>query len=166
MNASPDALRLDVPNCATRLRALVDAIDEFCLQQGKDEPDARSVAVRAAAALITILDRVVERNVNAYEDIGWGLEVPSDPTENNLFVALIGSYTEGDSLFVIDTLQSLPHEDILRNHWETLQSIEQKLAVPGTPDAYQGAFRQFVHESRKRAASETREGEPKRTMQE
>jgi hypothetical protein len=166
MNASPDALRFDVPNCAMRLRALVDAIDEFCLQQDKDGPDARSVAVRAAAALITILDHVVDRNVNSYENIKWGLETPSDPVENNLFVALIGSSSEGDSLFVIDTLQSLPQEDVLRNHWEILQSIEKKLADSETPSSYENAFRRFVHDSRKRVASETREGEPKRTMQE
>ncbi|KAF1920144.1 hypothetical protein BDU57DRAFT_437481 [Ampelomyces quisqualis] len=166
MNESLDALRLDVPKCATRLRALVDAIDDFCMQQNKDEPDARSVAVRAAAALITVLDRVVDRNVNSYEDITWGLEAPSDPRDNNLFVALIGSPSDGDSLFVIDTLQSLPQEDVLRNHWEILQSIEKRLADSETPVSYEDAFRRFVHDSRKRAASETREGEPKRTMQE
>jgi hypothetical protein len=166
MDASPDALRYDVPNCAMQLRALVDAIDDFCRQQDQDSPDTRSVVVRAAGALIRILDRVVDRNVNSYANITWGLEAPSDPTENNLFVALIGPFTDSDSLFVLDTLRSLPQEDVLRNHWEALQSIEQKLADSDTPAHFENAFHRIVHESRKRVASEVREGEPKRTMQE
>lgn len=166
MDASPDALRFDVPNCAKQLRVLVDAIDGFCRQQDEDDPDIRNIAVRAAAALIRILDSVVGRNVNSYEDITWGLEAPSDPAENNLFVALIGSHTDDNAPFVLDTLRSLPQEDVLRNHWEALQGIEQKLADCDTPVSYANAFRRVVHDSRKRAASEVREGEPKRTMQE
>jgi hypothetical protein len=115
--------------------------------------------------LITILERVVERNVNAYENINWGLEAPTDPIENNLFVALIGSHVDGDSLFVLDTLRSLSQEDVLRNHWEVLREIEQKLADYDTPSEYANTFRRVVHDSRKRAASEIREGEAKRTMQ-
>jgi hypothetical protein len=115
--------------------------------------------------LITILERVVERNVNAYENINWGLEAPTDPIENNLFVALIGSHVDGDSLFVLDTLRSLSQEDVLRNHWEVLREIEQKLADYDTPSEYVNTFRRVVHDSRKRAASEIREGEAKRTMQ-
>ncbi|KAF2831945.1 hypothetical protein CC86DRAFT_340013 [Ophiobolus disseminans] len=165
MHASPDALRFDVPNCAKQLKVIVNAIDEFCREQDENDPDTRDIVVRAAAALITILDRVVDRNVNAYADIAWGLEAPSDPAENNLFIALIGSHTADKPPFVLHTLRSLPQEDVLRNHWETLQAIEQKLAVDNTPEAYANAFRQVVHESRKRAASEVCEGEPKRTMQ-
>lgn len=165
MDASPDALRFDVPNCAKQLRVIVDAIDEFCRQQDEEEPGTRDVVVRAAAALITILNRVVDRNVNSYENITWGLEAPSDPAENNLFIALIGSHTADNPPFVLDTLRSLPQEDVLRNHWETLQDIEQKLAGYNTPADYGNAFRRVVHDSRKRAASEVREGESKRTMQ-
>jgi hypothetical protein len=166
MNASPDALRFDVPNCAEQLRALVNVIDDYCREQDEDDPDIRSIAIRAAAALVTILDRVVKRNVNSYEHITWGLEAPSDPVENNLFVALIGSRADGDSMFVLDALRSLPQEDVLRSHWEILQGIEQKLADANTPSDYENTFRRFVHDSRKRATSEVREGEPKRAMQE
>jgi hypothetical protein len=166
MDSSPNALRFDVPNCAVQLRALVDAIDEFWRQQEKDHPETSSIAVRAAAALIRILDLVMDRDVNAYENISWGLEAPSDPIESNLFAALIGSHTDGDSPFVLNVLRSLPQEDILRNHWEVLQSIEQKLGHSHTPTEYVNAFHRVVHDSRKRAASEIREGEPKRAMQE
>jgi len=154
-----------VPKCAKQLGVIVDAIDEFCRQQDEEEPGTRDVVVRAAAALITVLNRVVDRNVNSYENITWGLEAPSDPAENNLFIALIGSHTADNPPFVLDTLRSLPQEDVLRNHWETLQDIEQKLAGYNTPADYGNAFRRVVHDSRKRAASEVREGESKRTMQ-
>jgi hypothetical protein len=166
MNASPDAPRFDVKSCAMQLRALVKAIDEFCRQQDEDNPDTRAVVDSAAASLIKILDRVVDRNFNSYANISWDLEAPSDPREYNLFVALIGSFTDGAPLFVLDALRSLPQEDVLRNHWETLQSIEQKLADSNTPPDYENAFHRIVHDSRKRVASEIREGDPKRTMQE
>jgi hypothetical protein len=166
MNASPEAPRFDVTTCAGQLQALVDGIDDFCREQDEDDPDIRFIAMRAAASLITILDGVVKRNINAYENNPPGLETPSNPIENNLFVALIGSHIDGKPMFVLDTLRSLPHEDVLRNHWEILQGIEQKLADTDTPSEYENTFRRFVHDRRKRAASETREGEPKRAMQE
>lgn len=161
-NASPDALRFDVPSCAKMLTGLVKAIDEFYQQQIDDDPGTRDVAVSAAAALVTILDRVTDRNENAYQDITWGMEAPADPVENNLFVALIG--THGPP-FVLDALGSLPQEDVHRNHWEILQGIEAKLNHPHTPSGYIAAFRKVVYENRKRAASEVREGESKRSMQ-
>ncbi|KAL5121872.1 hypothetical protein ACEQ8H_000087 [Pleosporales sp. CAS-2024a] len=164
--ASPDAQRIDVTSCAERLRALVNAIDEFCHEQDKDDPELPSMAVRAAAALVKILDRVVKQNVNSYEHVTWGLEAPSNPIENNLFVALIGSHVDGDTMFVLDALRSLPQEDVLRSHWEPLQSIEQELVEAGTPSSYKNAFRCFVHGSRKRALPETCEGERKRTRRE
>lgn len=166
VNASPDALRLDIPNCAGQLKTLVNAIDDFCCEQDADDPETRDIKVRAAAALITILDEVVKRNVNSYEHNPLGLEAPSDPVDNNLFVALIGSHRDGNPMFVLDALRSLPQEDVLQSHWEVLQRIEQKLADAETPSSYENAFRRFVHDTRKRASSEVREGEPKRTMQE
>ncbi|EAT88728.1 hypothetical protein HBI56_041200 [Parastagonospora nodorum] len=166
VDASPDALRLDIPNCAGQLKYLVNAIDKFCCEQDADDSDTRNIAVRAAAALITILDEVVKRNVNSYEQNPLGLEAPSDPVDNNLFVALIGSHKDGSPMFVLDSLRSLPQEDVLQSHWEVLQRIEQKLADAQTPSSYENTFRRFVHDTRKRASSEVREGEPKRTMQE
>jgi hypothetical protein len=160
--ASVNALRYDVPNCAKKLKALVKAIDDFQQEQAEDDPDARDIAVRAAAALVRILDRVVDRNVNAYEDITWGMR-PSNPIENNLFVALIQTRRDDEPLFVLEALQALPFEDVLRNHWETLQSVGQKLAEYKAPAAYTNTFRGIVHDSRKRAASQARGGEFKRS---
>ncbi len=162
MNASPEALRFDVPSCAKELSRLVRAINQFYHEHNMDDPDARDVAVRAADALLTILDRVTNRNGNAYEEITWDIEVPADPAENNLFVALIGRQ---GSPFVLDALETLPQEDVHRNHWEILQHIEQKLDHPFTPATYIASFRKVVYENRKRPASETDERESKRPSQ-
>lgn len=164
VNASADAPHVDVLSCATKLKALVNAIDEFYQDRVDSGLETRDLAVRAAAALVTILDRVTDRNCNAYEDTQWGIEAPTSPVENNLFVALIGASATGEPPFVIDALASLPQEDVLRNHWETLQGTEQKLACPETPPEYTSAFRTVVFENRKRAASEVREGQSKRSM--
>lgn len=159
--ASPGVIRFDVETCAKKLTSLVNAIDDFYQSQ----PDVEDVAVRAAAALITILDRVTDRNVNAYENIAWEWEAPTDPVQNNLYVALIGTSGDSDSPFVLDALASLPQEDVYRNHWETLQGIEQKLTESDAPPRYMYMFRNVVYENRKRPGSAVREREPKRTMQ-
>lgn len=161
-DASVDALRFDLPTTAKKLRALVKAIDDYYERQDEDDPDSKNIAVRAAAALVRILDMVTERNVDAYEGITWGMR-PESPSENNLYHALIATPAAGNSFFVLDALQSLPHEDVIRNHWATLQGIEEKLVQHGTPVGYMNAFRRAVHDSRKRAASEARGGQVKRT---
>lgn len=163
-NASAGAPHVDVLGCATKLTALVKAIDEFYQEQVESGLETRDIAVRAAAALVTILDRVTDRNSNAYENNQWGMEAPTSPAANNLFIALIGACATGNPPFAIDALGSLPQEDLLRNHWETLQGIEQKLECPETPAEYTSAFRAVVFENRKRAASEVREGQSKRSM--
>lgn len=163
-NTSADTLRFDIPGCARKLAALVTAIDDFYQEQVHSGSETRDVAVRAAAALVTILDRVTDRNHNAYENIQWDLEPPTDATVNNLFVALIGASATGSPPFAIDALRALPQDDVHRNHWETVLHIEQKLACPETPTEYTSAFRNVVFEKRKRAASEVREGQSKRSM--
>jgi hypothetical protein len=165
VNASPGAPRFDVASCAKNLTSLVKAIEDFYQYQVEVNTGVREVAVRAAAALITILDRVTDRNVNAYEDITWGMEAPSDPVDSNLFIALIGADTDDESPFVLEALASLPQEDVYRNHWETLQNIERKLTESDTPPHYMNAFRNAVYENRKRPASEARERAAKRAMQ-
>lgn len=166
-NRSPDPQRFDVSRCAKKLRSLVRNIDEYYTKQDEEDPETRNIAVRAAAALVTILDRVTDRNVNAYENITWTLEPPTDPLQNNLFAALIDASTSDQSLFVLDALAALPQEDVHRNHWETLQRIEDKLTnFEPAPATYLSAFRKTVYENRKRKASEIHEGNPKRTMQE
>lgn len=159
-DASVNALRFDLPTTAKKLKDLVEAIGDFVEQQDEDEPDFKSLATRSAAALVRILDLVTDRNVDAYESITWGMR-PGSPSENNLYYALIGNPATGTS-FVLNALHLLPHEDVIRNHWASLQSIEEKLIQHDAPVDYLNTFRQVVHESRKRAASEIRGGPVKR----
>ncbi|KAJ8115941.1 hypothetical protein OPT61_g2527 [Boeremia exigua] len=160
--ASADALFSDLRTTAAKLASLVKAISNFIEQQDKDESDFKSVANRAAAALIRILDLVTDRNVDAYENITWGIR-PGSPSENNLFYALIGNPEVNTPYFVLDALRLLPHEDVSRSHWATLQGIETKLVQHNAPGDFLNAFHQVVHDNRKRAASEVRGGHVKRT---
>lgn len=160
-DASVDAQRFDLRTTAKKLTSLVTSIHTFVEQQDDDDPDYKDIVVRAAAALVRILDLVTDRNVDAYENITWGMR-PGSPSDNNLYYALIGKPAESP-LFVLNVLHALPHEDIIRSHWATLQGIETKLIQHVAPADYLSAFRQVVHDSRKRAASESREGQVKRT---
>jgi hypothetical protein len=161
-DASVNAMRFDLPTTAKKLRVLVRAIGDFYDGRDKDDIDTKDVVIRAAAALVRILDLVTDRNFDAYEGITSGIR-PSSPTENNLFHALIGKPPVEDTLFVLDALRLLPHEDVIRNHWATLQGIERKLTQHNTPVEYLKAFHLAVHDSRKRAASDVRGGQVKRT---
>ncbi|KAF1953965.1 hypothetical protein CC80DRAFT_418927 [Byssothecium circinans] len=150
---------LDVKNCAARLQNLVDAIENYLEEQYdddqlEDEP-ASNVAVLAAAALIKILDEVSQRDYDAYANISWGPMPPTETRDNNLFVCLMRTTPDGEGLFVLSTLLALPHEIVLR-HYAELLDIEERLGgTPSTPPAYMDALRTFLHENRKRAASES-----------
>ncbi|KAF3034690.1 hypothetical protein E8E12_004833 [Didymella heteroderae] len=159
-DASVDALRFDLPTTAKKLVGLVIAIGNFIEQQDEDDEDFKGIAIRSSAALVRILDLVTDRNIDAYENITWGMR-PGSPSENNLYYALIGNPATGTS-FVLNALRSLPHEDVIRNHWAILQGIEEKLVQHDAPIDYLNTFRQVVHDNRKRAASEARGGQVKR----
>lgn len=175
--------RYDVPTCADKLRGLVKAINDYYHQQiERHDPDSDSdsdsdsededtgtkdIAIRAATALISILEGVTERNGDAYANNTWGAIRPSNPRKNNLFVNLIGAPTGNDGLFVLDTLEALPHDHVLRNHWEALQNLYDRFTQPHpemAPLVYMNAFRSITH-SRKRAASQAGGSSAKRTMQ-
>jgi hypothetical protein len=172
--------RYDIPTCAGKLKGLVKAINDYYHQQiehrdSESESDSESdsededagtkdIAIRAATALISILDGVAERNKDAYANVTWGAIPPSNPSEANLFVNLIGAPRGHDGLFVLDTLEALPHDDVLRNHWESLQNLYDKLTHAMAPPVYMKAFHAFTH-GRKRAASQTGGSSAKRTMQ-
>lgn len=161
-DATVDALRFDLPTTAKKLKGLVKAIDNFFQEQDEDDPDTKSIAIQAAAALVRILDLVTDRNIDAYEDITWGMR-PGSPSENNLYYALIDKPAAANSFFALEALHHLPHEDVIRNHWATLQGIEAKLIRHDAPAEYLNTFRKVLHDSRKRAASEVRGGQVKRT---
>ncbi|KAF2280947.1 uncharacterized protein EI97DRAFT_367104 [Westerdykella ornata] len=166
----------DVPTCARKLKYLVQAIDDYYEQQEQNGFDMGDISRRAAAALVTILKGVVDRNQDAYAGITWDGVPPEDETESNLFVNLIGAPVhDGDEdeegLFVLDVLKKLPIEGILRSHWELLSATRAGLKPQWTPQRFLESFREIVGEGetlgRKRAGtgSEGTTPSPKRPAQ-
>jgi hypothetical protein len=153
----------DVPTCARKLQYLVKAIDDYYKQQEENDTESGECALRAAAALIDILDRVVQRNQDAYANITWGGIPPEEPEENNLFVCLIGAPSDGNALFVLDALLNLPQDGIVRNHWESLSEISTRLNPQWTPQPFMDAFRAIMGEGRKRASSGSEGSSAKRS---
>jgi hypothetical protein len=154
----------DIPNCAGTLKTLVKHVDDYYQQQENEGRDTDEIAVRAAAALIRILDEVVcRRNHDAYTHVSWGIP-PDDPKENNLFVCLIGASTD-DDLFVLDALKNVAPDVIVRNNSETLSNIAQNLSPHTTPRPFIELFRSLMTDSRKRASSESGGSSSKRPMQ-
>lgn len=159
---------LDVRTCASRLEALVEAIDDyyneqFDEEQLEDEPST-NVALLAAAALVRILDEVTKRDFDAYAGIAWGPMPPTESKDNNLLVCLTRTTPESEGLFVLKTLLTLPQEVMLRHHAELLDIEERLGGSPHTSPTYMDTLRTFLHENRKRAASESGGGTAKRAM--
>ncbi|KAF2644194.1 hypothetical protein P280DRAFT_392675 [Massarina eburnea CBS 473.64] len=150
---------LDVRTCAARLENLVEAIsnyydEQYDEEEQEDEPST-DVAVLTAAALIRILDEVSRRDYDAYDEISWGPMPPTESRDNNLFVCLMRPTADGEGLFVLQTLLTLPQEILLRHYVELLDIEERLGGTPNTPPAYMDTLRTFLHENRKRAASES-----------
>ncbi|PVH95733.1 hypothetical protein DM02DRAFT_141200 [Periconia macrospinosa] len=159
---------LDVRNCAARLEALVEAIDDyyreqFDEEQMEDEPNT-NIAVLAVVTLLRILEEVTRRDYDAYAGIAWGPMPPTDSQDNNLLVCLMRTTSKNHGLFALDTLLKLPQEVMLRHHAELLDIEERLGASPNTSPAYMDSLRTFLHENRKRAASESGGGTAKRAM--
>lgn len=156
----------DVVTCAAKLRALVKSIDDYYHQQIDNGHSGNDIAIRAAATLITILDEVTNRNLDAYANIPWNGLPPTEPEQNNLFVCLITASDDRDGHFVLDALRSLPQDVVLHRHWEVLSNIGDKLSPAWTPAEYVSVFRAMTatgSENRKRAASDEQGSTSKRS---
>ena len=73
---------------------------------------------------------------------------------NNLFINLIRSPDEDDGHFVVDVLEELPYEDVLRNHWEALGDVDERLAQKWPPQEYMDAFRAITQDKRRTGSEE------------
>ncbi|KAF2740411.1 hypothetical protein EJ04DRAFT_507942 [Polyplosphaeria fusca] len=156
--------KFDIAVCATELERLVNAVEEF-YHQHEDDEFGVGVSVRAAAALIIMLERVTDRDFNAYDNATWVPDRPKDPRENNLFFRLIVSPATERRLFALGALLGLPHDDVVRNHLEALRRISMKLERQGTPEVFKKELNTIVSESKKRAGSDAEGGSAKRSMQ-
>ena len=154
----------DVVTCATKLKELVKITEDKYQQQMEEDPGSKGVAVRAAACLISILGGVVNRNYDAYANITWGGMAPMDPAQNNLFTCLIGSSNGSGELFVLDALRGFPQDDVLRNHWEVLSNIGEKLEEHDAPPRFLATFQSIISERRKRSTSDAGGSHAKRPM--
>jgi len=138
----------DIPTCAEKLKTLAQVIGDYYHQQTERNGGAKDIAVRASAALIKMLDGVIDRDFDAYAYNTWGGIPPADPRMNNLFINLIRSPDEDDGHFVVDVLEELPYEDVLRNHWEALGDTDERLAQKWPPQEYMDAFRAITQDKR------------------
>ncbi|KAL1595742.1 hypothetical protein SLS60_009431 [Paraconiothyrium brasiliense] len=155
---------LDVKSCATRLKSLVEKIEEYrddsLHSDAGERRDDTEIEKLAAVTYMRILDEVTHRNYDAYAD-----DTSNDPSKSNLFVCLIGPASEENGFFVLDNLRDMaPH--VVRHHAVDLGDIENRLRnTPLTPPAYLDALRTLIQDNRKRAASQSGGSSAKRTMQ-
>ncbi|KAF2842988.1 hypothetical protein M501DRAFT_1012368 [Patellaria atrata CBS 101060] len=151
--------RHDVVHCAHDLREMVAAIEsEFEERRDSLSPaGGANVANGAVAALLDILEGVVERNKDAYADIDWArVAGENEPARQvNLYAQLIGQPGEEDEGdFVLEQLRKFP-DSVRLNHVERLDGILQTLKAHGAPGRYLSAFGNLVgSDDRKRKGGE------------
>jgi hypothetical protein len=155
----------DIPTTADRLRNLVDGIEVgYCERVSESESPSKSAAVKAVAALIDILEGVVDRN----RDLTWNrLGDDDEPTQaRSLFGYLIGAPpdTNTNSYFVLDVLKDFP-QDIVGPQKDRLSSIHAKLVSSNAPPPYMALFRKILsQESKKRSNPEMGGSSAKKPM--
>ncbi|OCK82877.1 hypothetical protein K432DRAFT_323449 [Lepidopterella palustris CBS 459.81] len=152
----------DVVTCADRLNDLERGIQER-VAEGFGAKDA---AIHAAAALITILEGVVERKGDAYENISWTRVKSEDEEaqEIDLYERLIGDPVDESRPFILGVLKDFP-EEIRRIHVDRLSSIGEKLESYHAPKRYLNLFRTITFQgSRKRLNPEAGGSSAKKPM--
>jgi hypothetical protein len=153
--------RLDVENCATKLRTFAKRTAEFYHEQENDTAPS-NLAELAVTTLVKILDEVATRDKDAHADITWGPMPSTNPAQSNLAMYLIGATAQDGGRFIVDTLRHLPHENFGQQH-ELLRNIEESLAcAEWTPSSYLEGLRHII---RKRSASPGAEGSARRVRQ-
>lgn len=123
--------RLEVKDVAESLRREVERIHKNLSDR---EPFGTEVA---AEALLTILQDVSTRNIDAFEGIRWRRSAPADEDEDdrNLYEQLIGLTSMTNGLFVLDTLERLPR-GVLGQYQARLNEILTKIEINRAPSAY------------------------------
>lgn len=156
---------LDVKEVARRLRQNVDRIQA-------------NVSVRvpygskdAAQALVTLLQEVSARNIDAFEGNRWGRVPPpgEDEDDRNLYEQLIGQANEAEGLFVLDALEELP-TSVLQPYLPHLNEILNKVEINRAPTPYVLKLKSLIHDAEagvttraKRPATAQAGGSQKRT---
>lgn len=135
--------RLDVRDVAESLRQEVQRIH-------KNLSDREPYGTEGAAeALLTLLQDVSTRNIDAFEDIRWRRVAPAgeDEDDRNLYEQLIGSTnTTNNKLFVLEALERLPH-GILGQYQGRLNGILTKIEINRAPSIYIRKLKSLLREA-------------------
>ncbi|KAF2810164.1 uncharacterized protein BDZ99DRAFT_462762 [Mytilinidion resinicola] len=154
----------DIPTIAERLKRLVKGIEEgYSERVSGSESPSKQAAIKAAAALIDILEGVVDRN----QDMAWTrLGNDDEPIQaRNIFAYLIGAPLDSSSHFVLDVLKDLPQDVVVEYQKSRLDSIRAKLIASNAPPAYMNLFRKIIsQESKKRSNPEVGGSSAKKPM--
>lgn len=142
----------------------------------------------AAEALITLLQEISARNVDAFENNSWGRLAPpgeEDDDDRNLYEQLIGqagnedhskrggensSGRRGGGLFILDVLEEVPAA-LLEPYITNLRDILAKVEVIPAPASFLRKLKSLIHEAQsshvqsrgKRPATADAGGSQKRT---
>jgi hypothetical protein len=124
----------------------------------------------AAEALITLLQDISARNIDAFDNSPWDRRPRpgEDEDDRNLYEQLIGQTDEAEGLFVLDALDELP-ASVLGQYLPRLQDILGKIEINRAPAPYVLKLKQLIHETQtassraKRPATGQAGGSLKRT---
>jgi hypothetical protein len=134
----------------------------------------------AVEALITLLQEVSARNIDAFENNSWGRVAPpgEDDDDRNLYEQLIGQASDEDGigdeesggLFILDALVEVP-ASVLQSYVSNLCDILAKVEIIPAPSPFLLKLKLLIHDAQssrtqprgKRPATAEAGGSHKRT---
>lgn len=114
----------------------------------------------AAEALITLLQEVSARNIDAFENNTWGRVAPpgEDDDDRNLYEQLIGQASDedqgrgdeeggiGGGLFILDVLEEVP-ASVLEAYVSSLRDILAKVEIIPAPSSFLLKLKSLIHDA-------------------
>jgi hypothetical protein len=129
----------------------------------------------AVEALITLLQDISARNIDAFENSPWGRVAPlgEDADDRNLYEQLIGSSNanreDGEELFILDVLAEVP-PSVLESYLSNLFEILDKVEINRAPSPFVLRLKALIQDAQstvtsrgKRPATAEAGGSQKRT---
>lgn len=112
----------------------------------------------AVEALITLLQEVSARNIDAFENNSWGRVAPpgEDDDDRNLYEQLIGQASDedqgmgdeegGGGLFILDVLEEVP-VSVLESYVSNLREILAKVEIIPAPSPFLLKLKSLIHDA-------------------
>lgn len=145
---------MDVIHCAAALEKIVKTTDDFLIYRARSTrlEDLEPLRSQVACFLVELLDSVLERSGDAYEQIAFTRPsyVNEPPQDRDLCLRLIGSEkipprTVITSDFLLGTLDTVrPAEVADEDLREAMHDVAHKLETKGAPFAYLMRFRRIA----------------------